>query len=513
MPLLLGLDIGTTSVKAGIFSDTGLEHGVIRVDYDLQTPLIDHVEIDAELYWRAVCEAVGRVLNENTIPADEVLAIAVSSQGETIIPVDKDGRPLFPALVWLDHRARREAVMLSEALGSEVYHRTGIPDINPSWPACKILWLKRNYTALFRSTYRFMLVQDFIVQRLTGRFVTEGSIACTSLLYDITSHTWWDDALRAVGLPEDKLPELSTPGADAGVLTRQSAAALGLPQGIPVVLGGMDQAAGAVGAGNIHSEMVSETTGGALAIQVTVENPGLDQTGRIPVYVHSAPDRYLFVPVCDTGGMALKWLRDTFHAEKMEEAQRIGKSSYDILTEAAAKITPGCDGLLMLPHLSGAFSPEYNPDARGVFFGFSLYHRTDHFTRAVLEAVAFMMRRNLELVAVCGINAREIRSTGGGAASRLWRQIKADVCNLPVLTLRSHDTALLGDAVLAAAAIGCYASVEEAAAAMVRTEDRLEPIPANAAVYEQAYRNYCQLNDVLDPVFRQQYGGTDHGQG
>ncbi len=505
MPFFLGLDIGTTSVKAGVFDTEGECLGIAREDYALQTPVIDHVELDAETYWAATCTAVQRALGSGPISGREIEGIGVSSQGETVIPVDESGHPIHPALVWLDNRAQRESKQLNQQLGSEVYRHTGIPEVNPTWTACKLAWLRNNQPQVFQKAHKFLLVQDFIVHRLTAQFITEGAIACTTLLYDIVDHQWWPQALDAIGLKPERLPAISKPGAVAGNLTPQAAETLSLRSGIPVVLGGMDQAVGAVGAGNILPEMVSETTGGALAIQVTVPRPDLDPNGRVPVYVHSVAGQYLFVPVCDTGGMALQWFRDTFGESERQQAIQQKKDVYDLLTDLAGEAPPGSDGLLMLPHLTGAFSPEYNPYARGVFYGFTLFHNKAHFTRAVLEAVAYMLRRNLELIAQAGIKAGELRATGGGAASQLWRQIKADVCQLPVVTLRYGDTAPLGDAMLAAVAVGVFPSLDKAVSAMVSTAERLPPDPENVASYEKAYQQYCQLNDVLGPLFRQHF--------
>ncbi|MFN2175725.1 MAG: xylulokinase [Anaerolineales bacterium] len=505
MTLLLGLDIGTTSVKAGIFDVEGHCLSIARQDYELQTPTVDHVELNAETYWSAACKAIKQALASDNVVVQEIGGIGVSSQGETVIPVNIDGNPIHPALVWLDNRAHIESDQLTKQLASAAYRHTGIPDINPTWTACKIAWLRDNRPQVFQAAHKFLLVQDFIIHRLTAQFVTDGAIACTTLLYDIVENQWWPQALQAVGLDPERLPAISKPGSVAGVLTRQAAEATGLLPEIPVVLGGMDQAAGAVGAGNIQSEMISETTGGALTIQVTVPRPDIDPSGRVPVYVHSIPDHYLFVPVCDTGGMALQWFRDNFAESERLQAVEEGIDVYDLLTRLASEVPPGCDGLLMLPHLTGAFSPEYNPHARGVFYGFTLFHKKAHFTRAVLEAVAYMLRRNLELIAQTGIKAEEMRSTGGGAASQLWRQIKADVCQLPVVTLRNSDTAPLGDAMLAAVAINLFPSLDKAVSAMVSTAERLDPIPGNAALYDLNYQRYCELNDVLEPLFRQHF--------
>ena len=277
-----------------------------------------------------------------------------------------------------------------------------------------------------------------------------------------------------------------------------------MPERALVVAGGMDQGAGAVGVGNVGPGIVSESSGGALTLQASVDSHGGDPTRQTPVYVHSAPDRYLYCPVCPTGGMALTWFRNQFGADEVARADREGGSAYDLLTALAAPIAPGADGLTMLPHLMGAFSPEYEPGARGAFYGFTLHHGKGHFVRAVLEAVAFMLRRNLELLAGLGTQAREIRSHGGGARSALWNQIKADTCGLPVVTLQGEDAAIRGDAMLAGVAAGVYSDLDEAIAAMVTIGERYAPDPTAHRAYDAAYARYIELFEALRPL----YSGT-----
>jgi xylulokinase len=264
----------------------------------------------------------------------------------------------------------------------------------------------------------------------------------------------------------------------------------------------MDQGAGAIGVGNVGPGLVSESTGGALTLQASVERHGGDPTGKTPVYVHSAPDRYLYCPVCPTGGMALTWFRDQFGQAQVARAEAEGRSAYDLLTELAAQAPPGCDGLVMLPHLSGAFSPEYEPRARGVFFGFTLGHGREHFVRATLEAVAFMLRRNLEMLTAAGAVAGEVRSHGGGARSALWNQIKADACGLPVVTLDSTEAAVRGDAMLAGVATGTFENLGEACRLAVHPRDQFDPDPATRGAYDEAYRRYLDLFDAVRPLFR-----------
>jgi sugar (pentulose or hexulose) kinase len=503
MSFLLGLDIGTTSVKAAIFDLAGKCLAIGSQDYRLDTPAPDRVELDPERYWMSACEVVQQAVVGAGVAPEAILAVGVSSQGETTICVDPEGKPLYPALVWLDHRAQAEARALDAILGEEVYARTGIPTIDPTWTACKIAWIRDHEPEIFQRTHQFLLAQNFIVQRMTGAFVTDGGVACTSMLLDISTHTWWDRAMEAVGLSPEQLPDLRHLGEVAGPLTRQAATSMGLSPGLPVVLAGMDQIAGAVGAGNLSSEIISESTGGALTLHVTVGRRDLDPEGRIPVYLHALPGMYLFDPVCETGGMALKWFRDEFCQQEMALAQAGNKDSYDLITALAGEIAPGCEGLVMLPHLTGAFSPEYEPSARGIFAGFTLAHTKGHFARSVLEAVAFMLRRNIELVRSSGIQLQEIRATGGGARSHLWRQIKADICQLPVVSLQVEDTALLGDAMLAALAVGAFGDLHEAADAMVVLGERVHPNPNNREVYDAAFHRYVRTFEAMVPIFRQ----------
>jgi xylulokinase len=307
-----------------------------------------------------------------------------------------------------------------------------------------------------------------------------------------------------VGIHESQLPKLVPPGSPIGTILPEVAARLGLSPDTLIVNGGMDQSVGAIGAGNIQPGIVSETTGAALAIQATIDEPFIDASAAIPVYMHSVPSKFLFVPVCPTAGMAFKWLRDAFFQDMVQAAAGGGTDSYDHLTALAAEVPPGSEGLVMLPHLMGAFSPHPNPKARGSFTGFTLGHTRAHFARALLEGVAFMLRQNLEMLSGAGIQVNEIRSTGGGARSSLWNQIKADVCALPIVTLASEETALLGDAILAGVACGLFASLQAGCQAMVRTANRIVP-GENSPAYAEAYKRYCALDDQLVEFYQKSY--------
>jgi len=504
MEAFLAIDAGTTSVKAGLFSPDGRCLGIGRQEYPLETPAADRAQLDPEVYWQACRKTVRAALAQSGLKPAQVKALAVSSQGETTITLDARGKAIYPALVWLDNRAVAQAAFLAGRFGGEVYARTGIPEIVATWPACKILWLRQNEPEVFARADRFLLVQDYLIYRLTGRIVTDGSISCTTLNYDLVKNAWWTEVQEAIGISSGQLPEIAGPGTEVGPLSADAARELGLSPQTFVVTGGMDQAVGAIGAGNVKPGIVSETTGAALTIQATIPDPSVDRSKVLPVYRHSAPGLYLFVPVCPTAGMAFKWLRDAFFQDEMERAEAEKADAYDRLTRLAESIPPGADGLVMLPHLMGAFSPEPNLSARGSFTGFTLRHTRGHFVRALLEGVAFLLRRNLEYIERTGLEVGEIRSTGGGARSRLWNQIKADVCNRPVVTLENEETGLLGDAILAAVAAGIFPSVEAGCRAMVAVKERIQPGEA-AGAYLQPYRRYCALDGQLSGYFKQSY--------
>lgn len=501
---LLAIDAGTTSLKAGLFNEQGECLGVERREYALETPKVDWAQIDPQIYWQACSQAVRSLIKRNSINAEDILALAVSSQGETILAVDSQGKPVYPAMVWLDNRASKEAEKLAELFAEEIHQRSGIPDIIPTWSACKVLWLRTHEPQAFARSDKFLFVQDFLIARLSGVYATNGAIACTSMFYDIHQQSWWQEVLDAVGIKERQLPQLVAPGSVVGKINAEAAETLGLSPKTLVVTGGMDQAVGAIGSGNIQTGIISESTGAALAIQVTITDTSVAEKQKIPVYVHSVPAKYLIVPVCPTAGMAFKWLRDQFCQSELKLAQEKGIDAYDLMTQLADSVPAGSDGLLMLPHLSGAFSPLINPLARGSFTGFTLSHTRAHFIRAVMEGVAFLLRQNIDSVAKAGIIMREIIATGGGARSHLWNQIKADVCNLPVATLKNEETALVGDAILAGVASGVFSSIEEGCHKLVGIQQRTQP-GNNQTVYQSAYARYLALDEQLSDFFIKYY--------
>jgi xylulokinase len=405
-------------------------------------------------------------------------------------------------IVWLDNRAVDEAAAIAGRFGTEAMFRiSGQPEVVPTWPACKILWVKRNEPAVFAATARFLLLEDYLLYRLTGTYVTELALQSDSLLVDINTRQWFQPMLDYLGVGPERFGRLVEPGAPIGRLDPQGAAEAGLSSSTLAVAGALDQTIGALGAGNLRPGLVSETTGGALAVVATTDRPYFDPDRRLPCFYHARPGLYCLFPWGQTAGMALKWFRDEFFAVEAVAAQQAGLDAYDLMTAAAGRVPPGCDGLTVLPHLEGAFTPEYNPQARAVFFGATLRHGRGHFVRGLMEAVAYMLKRQLDLVEGMGFPVTEIRSIGGGARSPLWLQIKADVTGKTIRTVTSEETACLGAALLGAVAAGCYADLEAAAAAMVHLDRIIVPSEIHAAAYAAGYVRYCALYERLAPLF------------
>jgi sugar (pentulose or hexulose) kinase len=503
MSRFLAVDAGTTSMKAAIFDPEGNLLAVDREEYRLETPAPAVVELDAELYWAACCRAVRTVLEASGTPAMDIVSLCISSQGETLIPVNAAGVPLRKAIVWLDNRAVEEARLIREAFGEEaMFGISGQPEIVPTWPACKILWIRRNEPEVFRQADKFLLLEDYLLHRLTGQFVTERALQVSSMLLDIVAKEWHRPMLDFIGITPDRLGRLMEPGEVVGPAVGAGATEAGLLERTVVTAGAMDQVIAALGSGNVAPGVVTDNTGGALAVIATLEGPLFDPLRRVPCHYHAMPDTYCLMPWSQTAGMALKWFRDAFYAGESGEARRSGMDPYDLMTREAGQVPAGSDGLVALPHLEGTACPEFNPAARGVFFGATLRHGRAHFVRALMESVAYMLKRDVDLVQELGVPVSEVRSTGGGARSELWLQIKADVLQLPVATVVCEETACLGAAILGAVATGWYGSLEEAVARMARLRGWIEPNPAVVGIYGDGYQQYVELYERLEPMFK-----------
>jgi len=504
MKKILTFDIGTTSVKTTVFDENLKSVGYSNEEYELITGGNGIVELEAEKYWLAVKSGLEGVCRNSGINREDLCTIAITTQGETLIPLDQEGNVLRNAIVWLDGRAAKESEFINEKYSKqEFYSKTGIPECTGLCPVSKLLWIKNNEPEVYKNTYKFMLLEDFIIYRLTGRFVTEKSLLCSTGYFDIQADELWDDILKATEVDKDKIPEPLECGVVVGPLTKGAACELGLRQDTVVATAAMDQTAGAVGAGNLKPGIVTETTGTALALAATVENPDFNDSLRVTLYRHIYKNQYLYLPVCMTAGIVLKWFKDEFCNEEFEQSRRENRSVYAVLDELVEKTPPLSNGLVLLPYFTGVIQPDNNPLAKGVFFGVGLETKKNQFIRSIFEAVAYLLRENIELVErMIKTTMTEIRSLGGGANSKIWLKIKADVNGKRIVSMVENECTSLGAAILGSVATGMFESPEKAAAAANEIKACFIPDKALFEQYQEGYTTYREIYNRMKTLFK-----------
>ncbi len=498
---LMAIDLGTSTLKVAIFNTGGKVAASASLEYQLSYPGKELIENDVEKYWEAIVSLIKKTLRDLVGGPSNILAISLSSQAETIVPVDKDIRPLRPSIVWLDGRSSEEAKDIAAVFNEdELFSITGMPSSDPMWPASRIKWIKKNEPEIFKKTYKFLLLEDYIAFRFTGKVFGESTVYNSSYYYDINKLKYYKPMLDYLEIDEDKLPQIVYTGTVIGNISNKASAETGLSASTRFVAGAMDQVAGAIGAGNISEGIATETTGTAFAMIVTTDSPVIDKEGRLPCQLHAVKGKYCLMPYSMTGGMVLKWFKDNFF-DSGDSSKLSDNEIYNIMTSEAKEIPAGSEGLIMLSHITGAFFPENNPKARGVFFGISIDHRRGHFTRAILESIAFMLRRDLEIFSNNNIKICSIISMGGGAKSDLWNQIKADITGLELLIPENTETALLGAAIIAGMGIGVYEDFGTATSKVVSIEKKYSPDSENKSIYDIAYKKYVGLYEKLKDIF------------
>lgn len=498
---ILSLDLGTTAIKVAIVDLNGKFLATSTQEYKLLTPDTLSVELPVETYWEAFKRGLADALEKSGVSGESLACMGISAQGETLILIDENGKPLRNAIVWMDNRALKEAEELNAKFPSEVaYPITGQVSIVPTWPASKLLWVKRNEPEIFKKIFKILLIEDYFIYRMTGKFSCEGSLICSTLYWDINTKKWWPEMLEYLGVSQSQLPEIYEPGDIVGQITRDAAKELGVSSGLIVCSGVLDQAAGALGVGNIKPGMFSENTGAALAICATVNNVFQDPSFQMPCHYHGIKDLYM-AHTFTTGGMALKWFRDAFCDLEILLSEKTGMDAYYIMDKEVQAVPPGADGLIMLPHLQGAMAPEANPNAKGVYFGITMKHTKAHFIRALMESVGFIVQRNIEVIEAMGIPVNEIRVLGGGSKSAVWNQIKADITGKVIWETEYSDAACLGVAIVSGVSVGLFNDLEKAVNEMVSLKRKYVPNMKNHEVYRKLFDQYKQLYNALCPIF------------
>jgi xylulokinase len=440
------------------------------------------------------------VLQEEGVKPADVVGVGLTGQMHGLVLLDAQGEVLRPCIMWNDQRTAAQCAAITEKVGLEnVLRLTGNP-ILPGFTAPKIVWVRENEPGVYANVAKVLLPKDYVRYRLTGGFFGEVSDASGTSMFDVGQRQWSDEMLQALGVPRAWLPEVTESPVVSARISAGAAAETGLLEGTPVVGGGGDQAAQAVGTGIVAEGVVSATLGTSGVVFAASDSYRVEPQGRLHAFCHAVPGMWHLMGVMLSAAGSFRWYRDTLaETERAQEAET-GRDAYDILTEAAAGVAPGCEGLLFLPYLTGERTPYPDPNARGVFFGLTLRHGKAHMTRAVLEGVSYGLLDSLELMRALGLSIEQVRASGGGARSPLWRQILADVFDAEIVTVNVTEGAAYGAALLAGVGAGVYADVLSACEVAIQLTGQTEPGPA-VSIYADYYPRYRALYPALAPEF------------
>jgi xylulokinase len=501
-PYVIGCDVGSQGTNAALYSVDGTLVASAYEQHRLSYPRPGWAEQDPEDWTRALHATIARLLAALPEGPSAVKGLSFASQLDGIVLCDSRGRPLRPALIWMDRRAEAEAAALAGQISpSDFYHHVGV-NLDSSHAAFKAMWVREREPEIFARAAQVMPPGSYVLAKAAGVLAVDFSNASSLALLDPRSLTWSQPVLDHTGLDPGLLPELAPSTQPMGKVDPAFADVTGLSPDTIVVLGCGDEMAATLGAGVYTAGEVCDVAGTAEPVCAACGRPSEDPTMLVECHPHADPGGWLLENPGFVSGGGLRWWRDEFGIpEKEAEAHGAG-DAYELLTQTAARVPPGSDGLVFLPCLQGAMAPEWNGAARGVFYGLTLAHTRAHLLRALLEGSAFALRDILEAMRGAGLGVRRITIVGGGAKGSLWRQIKADVTGLPVRVPRNVETTAAGAAILAAVGSGERPGIGQAVKSFVTFEpDEHQPDPACRDAYEEAYRLYRDVYFALKPVF------------
>jgi xylulokinase len=498
----IGLDIGTTGCKAIVFDERWKILAKASREYPILTPRPGWAEQDPELVWKLAVESLAQATAESK---SKPMAMTLSVQGEAVMPVDRDGNPLRHAILGMDTRTTAENDWLAAKFGAEdLYRRTGMP-IHTMNTLNKLLWLRKNEPDIWRSAHQFLLYEDFFIRRLTGNASISHCLASRTQMYDLHAKTWASDILDKCEIDGSRLAALAPEqGGVVGTVGKPLADRLGLEAGLLIASGGHDQACAALGSGVRQSGLAMVSTGTAEVVEVAMASPVLSESLRranISIYRHVVPELYLAMTLNHSGGLLLRWFRDTLCRDRCAAAES-GKDAYDLILADAPR---GPTNLMVLPHFAGSGTPLLDTTSRGAILGLSFASTRAEIAKAILEGLTFELRLNLELLKQSGIDVAGLHAVGGGAKSDLWLQLKADVCRTGLRIPRVTEAACLGAAMVASVAAGANRDVQAAAARhrRVRFDRIVTPDDEMATKYDSRFELYRQLYPQLIHLLRQ----------
>lgn len=494
---ILAHDLGTTGNKASLFSTTGNAIASIFAGYKTSYPHPNWAEQNPADWHDAILDSTRKLLEKSGISPANVAAVSFSGQMQGALVVDRNGTPLRPAIIWADQRAIEQADFLTKSLGADAIYRLTGNRVSPAYTAAKIRWIQQNQPNVFHNTYKVLQAKDYAAFLLTGKFATDYCDASLTQLLDIEQRRWSAEILETLDIPLNLLPEVVPSAAVIGHVTPQVAQATGLQAGTPVVIGAGDGGCATLGAGAVKPGDVYNYIGSSSWVALTSPQPVLDPQQRTFNFVHPDSDFYCALGTMQAAGGAFDWLERLFRDDQYDEP------IYKLLDDAASTVSPGATGLLFLPYLLGERSPHWNPRARAAFVGLAMPNGKAEMARSVMEGVAFNLRDILDSLRGQGANVRAMRLIGGGSKSSVWRQILADVYNLPLLRvdLPAEATAL-GAAIAGGVGVGLYPDYS-IAQTLVPTTPAEAPNRAMRARYETLFALFKQTYTTLEPIYEQ----------
>lgn len=491
MPYFMGLDISTTSAKALIIDDAGGVVAVEGVAQPISQPLPLWSEQNPSDWWQGIAEATRRALTSANLTGADIQAIGLTGQMHGLVMLDKAGEVLRPAILWNDQRTQAQCDAMTEAVGFErLIALTGNRALT-GFTAPKILWVRENEPEVYARCSQILLPKDYIRYCLTGVYATDLAGAAGTSLLNVAERRWSDEVLQVLDIPSGWLPPTHEGTKITGTVSAAAAEATGLQAGTPVMAGGGDQAAGAVGMGAVEPGIIGVTVGTSGVVFAPLSTYAYEPEGRLHAFCHAVPGMWHFMGVMLSAAGSLQWYRDTI-------APHV---SFDDLLREAALVPPGSEGLYFLPYLTGERTPYPDPLARGAFIGLTSRHTRGHMTRALLEGVAYGLKDAFALIAQAGVPADlEARISGGGARSPIWQQIIADVLGVPLVNVNTTEGGAFGAALLAMVGVGAFPDVASACDATIQTSQRVEP-GASADYYAQQHITYQALYPALQTLF------------
>ncbi len=505
MPHLLGIDIGTSGTKTLICDEAGKVLATATAEHPISTPKPGWSEQNPEDWWKSTCKATAAVMKKARVRPTDIGGVGLSGQMHgSVFLAEGSTRALRPALLWNDQRTAKQCdEITAKAGGREALIQMVANPALTGFTAPKILWVRENEPKVYEKTRHILLPKDYIRYRMTGEYATEVSDASGTLLLDVINRTWSNRLLDLLAIDRSLMPHVHESYEVTGKISEKVARELGLIAGIPVVGGGGDQAAGAVGNGIVASGVVSATLGTSGVVFAHSDQPTLDPKGRVHTMCHAVPGTWCVFGCMLAAGGSFQWFRNQLAHDEVHAAKRRGVDAYELLINEAQKADVGSGGVFFLPYLTGERCPHPDPCARGGWIGLTARTLRRDLVRSLLEGVTFGMRDALEIMREMNIPIKEVRASGGGARSPFWRQLQADIYNAPIVTTNASEGPAYGVALLAGVGTGVWKSVEEACKRAIRQVETQKPSKRTAPQYEPLYGTYRKLYPDLKERFKE----------